>query len=345
MNGSLVQLVTYGAHDIYLTGGGIFRVQYVKHNIKKIIIGFEFIKICDMPKNIFSFNSKMFDEYYEMINCSNAKIKKLPKYKLLESFRKLKYFNCAKNNIENISKLSHIELEWLDCSFNYKIKIIPNKMRNLKYFDFSKCGVTYTVNFEKYPKLKYLMASSNCIKDAINLQPGLIYLDLSNNPIDQLNNLPNELEYLLLVQTHINSSTLNMSNLSKLKYLDISINMFGCLDNLPKSLKYLNCSECYIDGLNNMPLGLVKLICINSNIKNLDMLPESISILNCDHNSLTQLDNLPTSITKLICSNNNISKLDCLGFNLNLKELDCSFNPIETMNGLPKNVKVTNNQK
>ena len=356
MPGSLIRLIAYGALDYYLAGGNEFRIYYRKHIIGDIVVKleicfefiyFEFIYFelaeSDSQCVKFSYNTQcvdMFDFGYKAINCERCNLVKLPRFKSIDEFKKMKYLNCSNNNLRNIKKLMYSnELIWLNCSYN-KLNSIPKKIFLLEYFDFSDNQVNDNVDFLMYPNLKYLMASSNQIKSVSNLPDNLKYLDLSNNPITELEVLPNGLKYLLIVQTKIKS--INLIKLENLEYLDISINNLNtqCLDGLPSSLIYLNCSQCGILELNNLPTSLIKLICINNEIKTLDMLPESIEYLDCDHNKIIKLDNLPITLIKLICSNNLITLLNNLPVNLN--ELNCENNNILEFKNLPPKLKKSN---
>ncbi len=311
-----MQLVAYGALDYYLVGYGQgqehgqiqkFRIYYKTHIINDIvdikITGWKFIEFIKITNNSYSeYNtSNMFNYTFDTIDCSKSNMKKIPRFNNIDNFRKLKSINCSHNRIKSIEKFKYIDLIKLDCSNNL-INKIPNKMNSLEYFNFSNNFIRSKLDFTNYPRLKYLMASSNQINGIINCPNKLIYLDLSNNPVDQLDNLPNSLEYLLIVQTLIKN--INLVNLTNLKYLDLSINNLINLDGLPGRLVYLNCSQCEITCLDNLPSSINKLICINNNLKSLDMLPESICYLNCAHNNITKLDDLPRNLTELICSSN-----------------------------------------
>lgn len=243
--GGLLQLIAYGLRN---------NLYYIKHNINNIITNFQIYNLFE--NKVFN----MFNYNYESICCEKMNIDKLPKFKLFESFVKLKNFNCSHNNIKNLKKLIYSnQLVWLNCSYN-KLITIPNKMFVLEYFDFSNNNVMGNIDFTLYPNLKYVMASSNQITTVNNLSDKLEYLDLSNNPISELNKLPNGLKYLLLVQTRIKS--INLLELENLKYLDISINSLqqNTFDRLPNSLIHLECSKCNIEYLVNIPIGINKFV-------------------------------------------------------------------------------------
>ena len=344
MTGALMQLVAYGAQDVYLTGGNgghfeKFRIYYKKHIIGDIVIKFEIIgwefienfKIKNDAQDI----KNMFKNILTSIDCSTLNIKKLPKFNDLNDFDKLKDFNCSHNKLRDIEKLKYINLIKLDCSYNSIYKI-PYKMKLLEYFDFSNNNIMGKIDLTYYSKLKYLLASSNKINEISNYPEELVYLDLSNNPIECIDNLPNSLEYLLIVQTGIKK--INLTKLTNLKYLDISINNFENIDGLPNGLVYLNCSQCSINNLDNLPTSLEKLICINNKLISLNMLPESIKYLDCDHNEITMLDDLPNGLEELICSHNKLTTLNNLP--PKLKSIDCSNNLLHTFTNKPKTLKI-----
>jgi len=58
--GGLFQLIAYGSQDPYLNFTVKFRIHYVKHDIKKIIIDFEFISI-----QFTNFNLQNIPNYYQ----------------------------------------------------------------------------------------------------------------------------------------------------------------------------------------------------------------------------------------------------------------------------------------
>jgi Leucine-rich repeat (LRR) protein len=341
--GKLLQLIACGAQDVYLNGNDSnhqvkFRIYYKKYMISDIIVGFEiykmeFIKFVKKPKYLSEFD--IFDRNLHSVDCQNIGITKLPIFKSIDSFRKLKHLNCSKNKLTNINKLMYnYNLIWLDCSIN-KLKSIPKKIFSIEYWDFSNNQVDGDIDFISYTKLKYLLASGNQITSVSNLQSDLIYLDLSDNPLIKLENLPFGLRYLLIVKTKLKK--INLIELENLQYLDISINNFNsCIDGLPSNLIYLNCSQCEIIKLDNLPFSLKKLVCVNNQIKSLDMLPLCLEYLDCDHNQIINLNNLPNNLKELVCSNNEITELNNLP--QNLIKLNCDYNQIINFNNLPNNL-------
>lgn len=338
----LIQLVAYGVQDLYFNGGYYqdkFRIYYIKHLISNVIVGFEiykveFVRFVINQKYLSEFD--IFDRNLHSIDCQNMGITKLPKFKSIDSFRKLTHFNCSKNKLTNINKLMYnYNLIWLDCSYN-ELESIPKKIFSLEYWDLSNNQIKADIDFISYPNLKYLLASGNLINSVSNLPSELVYLDLSDNPLRELENLPLGLKYLLIVQTKL--TKINLIELENLQYLDISINnLSSCIDGLPSNLIYLNCSQCEITRLDNLPFMLKNLVCINNNIKSLDMLPQCLEYLNCNHNQITNLNDLPNNLKELVCSNNKITELNNLP--QKLIKLNCENNEIIKFNNLPKKLK------
>ena len=246
-----------------------FSKYYIRHNITHIVSNYEYK--CDIIIDLYN-NNKLNQ------SCKNLII--LPD----------KFINCDK-------------FIWFDCSFN-KLIFIPETIYQLKVFDFSSNNIKQ-IDMYGYPNLKYLIANSNKIKQIKNLSNRLIYLDVSNNPINKfgdfvfVNFISIKLEYLIIVKTKI--KIIDLTNFTKLKYLDISMNSLdsNSMDNLPNTLLYLICSHCDIKFLDNLPLSLHTLKCNHNYINNLNMLPSSILELDCSKNLISELDDLPFSIKKL----------------------------------------------
>jgi len=341
--GALMQLVAFGAEDVYLTGNPNiykFKIYYKVHIINDIIINYEFVNIKFIKFIEFvNFDIKnMFNLKLESIDCSNIQIVKLPHFKLYDDFNQLIKLNCSNCKLKNVNKLKYsTNLIYLNCSSNV-ISKLPEKFPSLEFINFSNNRV-----FEldcKFTKLKYLIGASNKILQVKYLPDSLIYLDLSDNrELSELSDLPFDLEYLMVTQTKIKKINFDLE--SKLKYLDVSVGIYLNLDNLPNRLVYLNCSQSAITNLDNLPCGLESLICVNNNLKSLDMLPESLVNLNCDHNNIVNLDNLPNNLNQLICSHNKIKELSNLP--RNLEYLNCSNNQNITIKNKPNKLKTIAN--
>jgi hypothetical protein len=131
----------------------------------------------------------------------------------------------------------------------------------------------------------------------------LIELKLFNS-VENLDNLPDSLKKLSIVDCRIN----NLDNLpSKLEELKIQRLPVGTIDFLPASLKILEIRECDITNFDNLPNVTKLSLTLRSNNSNnyiLDKLPDSLTTLyfNCDYNSQVDLSNIPSSVEELFCS-------------------------------------------
>ena len=129
-NCELLNLIAFWSQDVYLTCGNNelfekFRIYYKKHIIENIvnkieIIGYEFIEYVKINNDSIDIKN-MFKNTYTYINCANLNIKKLPRFKNLDNFNKLRYLNCSRNRLNNIKKLKYINPIKIDCSY-YLIK-------------------------------------------------------------------------------------------------------------------------------------------------------------------------------------------------------------------------------
>lgn len=112
--GGLLQLVAYGAQDMYLTGDNYnihFKIYYKKHIVENIVVGFEIYNVEFMGVKFVDFTSKtecvkMFNFGYKAINSSNCRLDKLPKFRSFDEFNKMTHLNCSKNNISVIKKIN-----------------------------------------------------------------------------------------------------------------------------------------------------------------------------------------------------------------------------------------------
>ena len=152
----------------------------------------------------------------------------------------------------------------------------------------------------------------------------MTHLNISNNDVKNLDNLPPNLKSLIC---------------------DCNYNLRS-LDFLPKTLEVLSCKNAAIIALDNLPKTLITLDCTNNQISYLDHLPPLLDVLHCSNNPISTLNFLPT--ISILKANNcelyeitlpvtvqrvNVSdnKLICLRITEFLSELNCSKNRIEQL--------------
>lgn len=110
------------------------------------------------------------------------------------------------------------------------------------------------------------------------------------------------------------------------------------IQNIPKGIISLICTENLLNTIENLPSSLTHinlsgnvLTSINvSNIKNLQTLILS-------NNKLTSIENLPSSLVEFICDFNSLQQLD-LQYLVNLKKLNISNNKITLIENLPDKI-------
>ena len=153
------------------------------------------------------------------------------------------------------------------------------------------------------------------ISDATGLSSyfsSLKVLDISNNSIKNLPNLP-----------------------TSLVELNCSSNNISALTPLPEGLKILNCSNNSLPGLPDLPATLTSLDCSNNKLPGLPDLPAALTSFDCSDNELPALPALPAGLLELNISNNVIDELPILPSSL--KTLNIEGTKITTVeaNKLP----------
>lgn len=243
---------------------------------------------------------------YNIIICSYNLIEKIPLFVHLEVL----YLNNNNISDENLNIKFPSSLLFLDLSCNKKITQFPNNLLNCKKL--SELHL-YGCNINK----------TNILPNSIEI------LDLSYNPLEKLQELPESLIELNLMETKIREITIKLP-----KYLEI-LNLNGSnLEILPKKLpKYL--SKLYVDNTNiyelpnNMsieilsakktqisefPTGLsnIKEINVsNTNISSLNNISQTnLIILNIKNTKITSLDTLPKFLEQLNICNCNITNIE-----------------------------------
>ena len=221
-------------------------------------------------------------------------------------------------------------------TLEYRIK--ECKMNNYKSLDLSHLGLKEIPQLPKQitNNLKYLFLNENDIEHIEDLSHfnDLLVLDLCNNKLTSLPQLPERLEELLIKNNSVGSIKL-LSNNDYLKRLDCSNNLIKEIPVID-SLEVLRCDNNEITEIPKL-VNIIKLSCSNNQIKLLNDMP-NIEILDCDRNLVEIIENYK-NLKELYCSKNNIEYvknlnkieiLHCyktnirkLGYFQTLKELLC----------------------
>ncbi len=236
------------------------------------------------------------------------------------------------NSLNNLY-LSHNLLSSLNFSnsndilFNLKsLDLSFNKIS----FEFSNSNLSFRNSF---PNLQTLNISNNLLKSLPELPSNLKYLNISNNSITSLNILPNSLDNLILDNNLITSISKLPENL---KYLSVKSNKLTSLSELPKKLKSLTLDNNLIASISKLPENLTKFSASNNLLTSLPELPESLTQIILDNNLIKSLPNLPNNLIQLNISHNSLTSLPKLPQRLN--KLYISDNSLTSLPKLPKSL-------
>ena len=122
-----------------------------------------------------------------------------------------------------------------------------------------------------------------------NLPEGLKVLEVGDNKIPVIDNLPSGLE------------TFNCSSQK------ITDGDFKFTAKLPEGLRSFLCYDCDLEELPELPSTLKTLDCSENQLTKLPELPASLTWLVCSENQLTALPELPANLTWLYCRNNELT--------------------------------------
>lgn len=282
------------------------------------------------------FNNKNYDYNNDFIIMNNN-IKKL---KLIRSnihlenlininnLKILKLYDCDLENKLNFDIFNNLEeLEINNSSIKNNDEYILNKLDKLKFLEISylkddelKLNLNFINNnllLERLYLIKIKLITLPNLDNLVNLKK----LNISDNNLTILPNLNNLKNLMELDISYNNLTNLpNLNNLINLYELDISSNKLSNLSNLDnlKELYYLNISN---NKLSYLP--------------NLNKLKE-LHHLNISNNKLSNLPNLNnlTNLKYFNISKNNITIFPNYTKLLSLTDLDCSFNPLLSINNI-----------
>lgn len=163
------------------------------------------------------------------------------------------------------------------------------------------------ISFRKYQNLLYIDCSNNLIDNIIYFPPTLQHINCSHNRLTKLI-LPPNIQTVICSYNQITVISMGKSY-ENLYEIDCSHNRIETLDDLPENLVKLNCSSNNIRFLNNLPKYLDQLDCSNNFITVLINLPKFLKKLNCSFNMLKILENIPLCIEEIYCTDNMICSI------------------------------------
>lgn len=239
---------------------------------------------------------------------------------------KLETFNIRNNKLKELNNLPNSIVE-INAS-NNKITRIGNLIKNyikLKKLDISNCEID-TLNSKLPLNLKMLFINGNNISKILDLGylKKLKILDISNNNLFDIYNLPRSIIELDASYNNIKKLDDVLDNYPKLERLNVSDNSITNI-NRSKNIKILNCMNNklkYIGYFDNIE----KLNCTNNKITKLTVLPK-LTELKCDKNRLREIISYP-KLKFLSCTYNYITDIHICP---KLKLLFCHNNMLDTV--------------
>ena len=133
-------------------------------------------------------------------------------------------------------------------------------------------------------KIKSLSFTAGNITSLKNIPTGLKLLEIPENLLITIDDLPSSLEHLNIYHNYLN---------------DLAF------DDLPKLLKHVNISHNYFDRIDVLPSNLEEFNCSNNRLTYINLRGlKGLHTLNISHNMITVIDNYPETVVNFINENN-----------------------------------------
>jgi len=144
---------------------------------------------------------------------------------------------------------------------------------------------------------------------ALQVYTNIELLVLYKCKIDDLQNLPNNIENIHFISCEINPRCLSTIQPKTLKLLNTPC---AELPKLQNTIEELLVVDCNVKRMNNFPENLKRLFFAGNNIEHFPEFPNSLTQINCSHNKLKELPALPDELKILNCCHNHLKKLPTL---------------------------------
>ena len=248
-----------------------------------------------------------------------------------DNFREFVSDNC---DINGDGKLSKNEIARVDRISVYNKDICS--IEGVKWFTSLKSLYCWGNHISTLPELPASLEQLGLDNNEFtsmptNLPEGLKALDVGDNKIPVIDNLPSGLETF-----NCSSQKITDGDFEFTAKLPEGLRSFLCYDcgleelpELPSTLKTLNCYGNQLTKLPELPASLTWLVCSENQLTALPELPANLNYLSCSKNQLTALPELPASLNTLDCAGNQLTELPELPANLD--DLDCSNNRLTSI--------------
>jgi len=239
---------------------------------------------------------------------------------------------------------------------NHTIKSISKLPTNLCELIFTSSNISDICRINLGTNITILNLDNNNISKLDNIPNGLLKLSIVNNQIKKIENLPHNLQRLYLNRNQIEKMEniplgikhlcLAENNICKIEnlpdgltFLNLNHNNISIIENIHDGLTFLDLSHNNITIIKNIPNSTIELSLFSNNISIIENLPENLNLLHISNNKIKQIENLDkTHIINLQLCFNEISKIENIPNTT--KVLSLSFNNIETIENLPPDIEV-----
>jgi hypothetical protein len=200
----------------------------------------------------------------------------------------IKYIEITNNTIRRFPKCPDT-VEFLNLT-NNKLEEVYLPM-NLRKLYLSNNLFDHIPDLSCLDKLRQIDLSDNCITNIDNLPENLVHLNLSTNMLD-------------------NSVYTKLNQIINLKYLNLSNNIKITDVDLYIDLKSFDASNCMIKTIKKLPKNLIHLDISDNSLYNIDKkYTSNIKHLNVSSNKLIDFDCMSKQICYLNLSNNKIREI------------------------------------
>lgn len=178
-------------------------------------------------------------------------------------------------------------------------------------------------------KLHHIFAQSSNLSIIPNLHKftNLITLDLSNNSLTKIHNLPESLEELILDNNKLTSLTHSMPNLKRLKIINNNISEIKLSNSIESA--YLNNNPIIsISSIDNIKYLNIS----NTNIKHIHSYPK-LEIFECQYTKIKSIPRMD-KLKELICNYSDVSDISELKYLESIEMINTQISKIHHMNSL-----------
>jgi len=255
-----------------------------------------------------------------------------PEPKLEDILKKCKTDNETELQIERedidtipacIKEFDH--LKTLSIERISKLERITNIPTNLVCLRIKKTGITI-VDGSIFPNcLEEIDLGDNKLKVVFGLKEGIKKLLLNDNILESITNIPSTVEILKVSDNDPLDELPELSN--NLKYLSIEATKIDSFEKFPDSIEELISNQCNLGHIKKLPKNIKIWKSLSSHIMKIDCeIPFGIIELDLWNNMLQEVPDLPESLETVDLSKNILIKIPVFG--MTMKEISLKDNQV-----------------